>query len=174
LLESFPVSLGAGHNPIMAVLDQASVDAAFSGVAAPTQDGRTLVEGVEGLGDAYMLGRRSPQRLPSDVEADVKLLHRDVQDRFGPVRMEWVYDGRECWIIQVQSVPQLRTPPAPSINGCISFDASTNTLVDLQRIIKKARKEQKGVRVVGDVGVLSHVGDMLDREGIPTTFEHLA
>jgi pyruvate,water dikinase len=46
-------------------------------------------------------------------------LVRGVRRTFGPGawRVEWADDGRICWLVQVLTVPQSTTQPAPSVPG---------------------------------------------------------
>jgi hypothetical protein len=94
---------------IAAVLSQSAVSAKFSGAALTDSRGEMVVEGRTGEGDGFMLGLSGPERLPSNILADVQSRFVDISKILGPIRFEWVHDGRRVWILQLhQGVRKLR------------------------------------------------------------------
>ena len=66
-------------------------------------DGRPLIEGVSGTGDAFMVGRRPPEDLPPAVARAVRETYEQAAALFGAARFEWVHDGAAVWIVQLHS-----------------------------------------------------------------------
>ena len=60
-----------------------------------------LIEGTSGFGDAFMVGEQTPETLPHEVRADVAHVYERASAVLGPVRFEWVHDGREVWVVQL-------------------------------------------------------------------------
>ena len=158
---------------IASVLSQEGVTPAWSGALAVGSDGALTIEGVEGRGDTFMQGEMPPQRLPASVLDSVTELHRVASRALGPVRMEWVYDGLTAWVLQ------LHKGPSPSSKRVVypgnarvahRFDVSRG-IAELRKLIDSIEKPGEGVTLVGDVGITSHMGDLLRRARIPSTIE---
>ncbi len=94
-----PFALMAEEDPdgtlIASVISQEGVVAEFSGAAIPSDRDSWLIEGVGGFGESFMQGVHPPERLPEAVTASVLRLGRAASRRLGPVRFEWVHDGKE-------------------------------------------------------------------------------
>src|SRR5204863_807107 len=89
-----------GH-AIASVLAQESVNAQWSGALLSQPDRTIVVEGTSGFGDRFMVGERAPESLPRQVHTDVLRAYDHARSALGPVRFEWVHDGREVWIVQL-------------------------------------------------------------------------
>ncbi len=169
-----PYALMAEEDPggtaIQAIAAQEGVDATYSGATALAPGRQTLVEGVAGYGDEFMAGRDRPVTLPGDVRADVEALVDRVTERLGPVRMEWVHDGRRAWVVQLhRSTHEFRggVLVEGEPEGWLEF-AVEDGLEVLEGLIAEATAQGKGVLVVGEVGLTSHVGDLLRRAQVPS------
>ena len=170
-----PYALLARDDPngtaIASVLAQESADPAFSGASLPGADAEEdFVEGVAGRGDEFMLGKQAPEPLPEYVISDVRQLAKRARQALGPVRLEFVHDGQRAWVVQLHlSAHHYRKgviSPGDPRHGWLEFDPATG-LDELNDLIAQARQEQKGVRVIGPVGLTSHVGDLLRKALIP-------
>lgn len=167
-----PFELLAGEDPdheIASVLCQAAVPAAFSGAAVVTSDGALAIEGVAGEGDRLMVGAKLPEQLPRAVTDDVEAAYAIAAASLGPVRFEWVHDGTSLWIVQLHrgatsSTSRVLVPG--EARKWIRFEA-TSGLAALRHLIATLRAGD-GLVLVGDVGVTSHLADLVRRSGVPT------
>jgi hypothetical protein len=165
------------NNPIMSVLDQANIEGKYSGVADwNATDNKSIIEGVAGHGDLFMLGQISPQKLPNSVRKDVEAIHEKAVTKLGSVRIEWVHDGRLVWIVQLQRSSYKGTNDI-IVNGhpsnFIRFETKDKRIEDLYEIVKDAKKSDSGIILVGNIGILSHFGDLLRKESVPSRLERL-
>lgn len=160
---------------LSSVLAQEGVDASYSGASLPGQiPGADYVEGVAGHGDRFMLGQQRPEELPPAVLNDVRAMARQASRVLGPVRMEFAHDSRQAWIIQLHLAPQghqssVLSPGEPDA-GWIDFDPATG-LDQLHQLIQYATTTGHGIQVVGQVGLTSHVGDLLRKAQVPARLQ---
>jgi hypothetical protein len=177
-----PFKLLADEDPsgdrVPALLIQQSVDAAFSGAVLTTQRGDVIVEGVAGPGDSFMLGKVSPEPLPTAVLRAVDELYKDAVARFRlPVRMEWAFDGRTAWLIQLHAGASSSGIGAVIYEGKALKYRQFETILGLERLrelIPDLKRTGDGIILVGDVGVTSHFGDLLRREHISSRIQRTA
>ncbi|MEY9885572.1 hypothetical protein [Bradyrhizobium sp. USDA 329] len=153
---------------IASVLCQAAVPAFCSGAAIVTADDELVVEGASGEGEAFMKGEAGPERLPATVAADVEALYRRAAAYLGPVRFEWVHDGRSAWIVQLhrgatQSTSAVLVPG--DAEHWIPFDVT----VGLEQLRSTVSSLDPGAGLIlrGDVGLTSHIADVIRRAGVP-------
>lgn len=156
---------GAG---IRSVLCQAAVPAQYSGAAIVTGDGSLVVEGREGEGDLFMLGVNAPELLPEAIIEAVRSAHRRLDDALGPVRFEWVHDGDRVWIVQLhlgatRSTPKVLVPG--DAEDWVRFDAREG-LEKLRGALRTLRPGA-GLALVGNVGLTSHIADVVRKAGKP-------
>jgi hypothetical protein len=168
-----PFALLAEEDPdgdaLASVLAQEGVAARWSGAALPGADGTLVVEGVPGFGDEFMLGRRAPATPPAQVVRDVTALAARAAAEVGPARLEWVHDGERAWVLQLHLAAGVSHggvihPGEPS--RWRSFDP-VQGLDSLRSLIAEASAAGEGIVVTGDVGITSHVGDLLRRAAVP-------
>jgi hypothetical protein len=157
-----------GHS-ISSVLSQAAVPARYSGAAIVTGDGDLAVEGRQGEGDLFMLGVSPPELLPSAVIEDVRAAHRRLEDALGPVRFEWVHDGDKVWIVQLhlgatRSTAKVLVPG--EAKDWFRFDARSG--LDRLRAALRDLPPGTGLTLVGNVGLTSHIADVVRKAGKPT------
>jgi hypothetical protein len=170
-----PYILMAREDPdgtaIASVISQESVEPVYSGASLPGPDEDSdYVEGVKGRGDDFMLGQQRPDPLPSEVVHDVRMLAKRARSALGPVRIEFVHDGKKAWVVQLhRSAARYRSgviSPGRPRRGWLDFNPAAGLEI-LTELITRAQAEDKGVRVVGPVGLTSHVGDLLRKAGVP-------
>jgi hypothetical protein len=168
-----PFTLLAEEDPdggaLASVLAQEGVPAKWSGAAVPSDNGRLVVEGVSGFGDEFMLGRRAPQTPPAGVVTDVTAAVTSAAAKLGPVRIEWAHDGDRAWVLQLHLTTKVAHggviyPGEPS--RWRSFDP-TEGLDSLSVLIAEASSADEGILVTGDIGITSHVGDLLREAAVP-------
>ena len=160
----------SGHE-IASVLVQDAVDAVWSG-AARTDGAGIVVEGVRGQGDRFMLGVESPDELPPSVASGVHDLVESLSQVLGEVRIEWVADRDRVWLLQLNQTSPVK--PTSAMNegepdDWIEFDPQEG-LGRLRQIIEDALSRAVGIHVTSNVGLTSHVGDLVRRAGVPTRF----
>jgi hypothetical protein len=157
------------HLAIASILAQASVRSLFAGAAIVLGDGRLVVEGARGDGDALMLGVRAPETLPVEVQEAVERLNERAVRALGPVRFEWAFDGSTAWLIQLhpgatQSQHDVIVPGQAT--RWVSFNV-TEGLSALRNFVHQMAPDE-GLTLVGDVGLTSHVADVVRKAGVPT------
>ena len=171
-----PFALLAKEDPtqtrLASVISQAAIPATFSGAVVVDAQGKLVIEGVAGEGDRFMLGRDSPQDLPASVQADVQSAYRVAASRFGPVRFEWVHDGHRAWIVQMHR-GATETTNAVVVPGqaetWLRFDIGAG--LDSLREIVVTMAPRGGLILVGEVGLTSHIADLVRKAGIPTRLD---
>lgn len=172
-----PFALMAAEDPdgglITSVLAQEGVKAAYSGALIASANGEIAVEGVKGSGEAFMQGTAPPEALPQEAVAAVLALHARASEVLGPIRMEWVYDGKSAWVVQlhrgaVPSVGQILFPGRAHFYH--RFDV-VQGLEALRSLVQEVRGTGEGISLVGGVGVTSHFGDVLRLARIPSRVE---
>ncbi len=156
-----------GQN-LQSVLCQAAVRAKFSGAAVAGPRGHVIIEGRRGEGDLFMLGHQPPESLPSFVIENVQATYKVLSNRLGPVRFEWVHDGDIVWIVQLHCGATGSEAdvvvPGDAVSW-IEFDVSEG-LDALRKTLMSVRDDQ-GLLIVGEVGLTSHVADLLRKAKRP-------
>lgn len=156
-------------NAIASLLKQDAVHAAWSGAAIVGPDGALAIEGVQGEGDRLMLGLDTPAMLPAEIVDDVKRLHENLSSTLGPVRIEWVHDGERAWCVQLH-VGTTQT------SGSVIVPGEANEWREVRadeglaaiRLRLETLPEDVGILLMGDVGVTSHIADLLRKKGVPS------
>jgi hypothetical protein len=157
---------------VASILAQAAIEATWSGAAIIGAEDQLMIEGRAGEGDAFMLGIVAPQALPREVQADVGRLHAALSRELGPVRIEWVHDGSQAWVVQLHV-----GATGSSANALVAGEADSwyrfeisNGLAAMRDVITSI-PENVGLILVGDVGLTSHVADLARKWGRPTRIE---
>jgi hypothetical protein len=163
-------------NEIPAVIIQSEVPPDFSGALLTSlgSDSDTIIEGVAGYGDALMLGRETPTQLPDATLDRVRRLYDLVRSELGSVRLEWVDDGSEVWVVQLQQEPAMSS-------GTVIVPGNAHKFIEFKveegleslRSFLGSVKPNTGVILVGNVGMTSHMADMLRRASIPSRLVNL-
>lgn len=174
---SDPFELMSREDPtgseLASILFQEGIDATYSGaaIAAETPNGPSLtIEGTKGFGDEFMIGIKPRTSLPAQVCKAVEELYTRVFDQLGYVRFEWVANRRRIWIVQFHrgaspSAGRTIYPGNPHVY--VSFHV-TDGLEALRTVAQRASQLGEGVRLVGDVGITSHFGDVLRKARVPS------
>lgn len=155
---------------LVSCLIQDEVDARYSGALVTGADNAVTLEGVEGFGDAFMQGRVSSIDLPEPIKSEVLAVQRRAAHTLGPVRMEWVHDANRVWIVQLHagaSVSAGRVIVPGRAKRWRPFEVSEG-LEALREIIKTVRRPNEGLELIGNIGITSHIADVLRRANIPS------
>jgi hypothetical protein len=169
---SDPYALMASDDPksvsIASCLAQQEVPALFSGALLSTAD-EVLVEGVKGFGDDFMIGKKAPASLPKEIVHDVKELYRKMKEVLGPIRMEWAHDGSQVWVLQLHvGVSESSTRIIYPGNTTNNVDFFISDGLDALRTLVKNIGSDMGILVHGNIGMSSHIADVLRKAKIPS------
>jgi hypothetical protein len=153
---------------LASVLRQDAINAGHSGAAIVGSDGEVIIEGRRGDGDRLMLGLDRPEPLPASVSEEVATVYRRLSTLLGPVRLEWVHDDRSVWIIQLhlgatQTSGSVLVPGKATnwIKFCVK-DGIEELRKGLDRL-----PGNTGIVLIGEVGVTSHIADLVRQAGAP-------
>jgi hypothetical protein len=82
--------------------------------------------------------------------------------------MEWAADDERVWVLQLnqQRDGDAVVVTAGAASEWLSYDPATG-LDALRRVVEQAQKTGAGVELVREVGLTSHVGDILRSAGVP-------
>ncbi len=157
---------------VSSIIVQDGVEAHYSGAFLSSNCGQPLIEGIEGTGEELMLGTEGPGNLPVDIMRDVRMLHDKVNAVLGPVRVEWVHDGRCPWIVQLQqesasSTEDVIVPAEQKCTQYVEFSVKEG-LPKLRELIEGLKGTGKGIVLTGNVGLTSHLADVLREARIPS------
>lgn len=155
-------------NELASVLSQAAVPSRYAGAAIMTADDKIVIEGKAGDGDTFMQGTSLPEDLPSDVRNSVLELYQRASSFLGAVRFEWVFDGEVSWIVQLhrgatQTTADVLVPG--EAEHWVAFDVKEG-LENLRKAISQL-EPGAGLVLRGEVGLTSHVADVIRRAGVP-------
>lgn len=162
---------------IASILSQNAVIPVYSGGAIITSKGITI-EGVSGKGDEFMLGTDASEKLPivlkKQVEFELSGLI-ELNNILGDVSVEWVYDGAGIWIVQMNQLKHISKGNV-IVKGeafeYLDFDVK-NGLSELRKLINEIEGKNIGIRLLGNVGITSHFGDILRQFNIPSYIENI-
>jgi hypothetical protein len=155
---------------IASLVFQEGVDSEYSGAAAIDSSGYPQIEGVSGFGDKFMSGETGPSRLPDAIEFSVEELLGKAVDAIGPVRLEWAHDGSVPWVIQMHSgsIPSRDSVIFPGEASYYHPFHVHEGIEALRSLVERVGGSGQGIIVFGDVGMMSHFGDVLRMAGIPS------
>lgn len=156
---------------LMSVLAQHGVSPMFSGALIVGGDGALIVEGKRGEGESFMLGLSGPEKLPRNIELDVRALYERARAAIGVVRFEWVHDGKRAWIVQLHSGATETTfdyITKQNADHWQTFDIGRG-LEALRRLISTL-PPGTGIVLSGRVGLTSHFADVIRRANVPARF----
>ena len=120
-----------------------------------------------------MVGRRGPERLPPSIARDVRRTFDSAQKLLGPVRFEWVHDGKRVWIVQlhVGATVSVGRTIYPGVAKRYHRFETTRGIDALRQLIGTIDGSGEGIVLVGRIGITSHFGDLLRRARIPSRIE---
>ena len=162
---------------IASILSQNAVIPVYSGGAIITSKGITI-EGVSGKGDEFMLGTDASEKLPivlkKQLEFELSGLI-ELNNILGDVSVEWVYDGAGIWIVQMNQLKHISKGNVIVKGEAIKyldFDVK-NGLSELHKLINEIEGKNIGIRLLGNVGITSHFGDVLRQLDVPSYIENI-
>lgn len=167
-----PYALLAAEDPaggaICSVLAQQGVKPEFSGALIVDANGGVVIEGKQGEGETLMLGTSAPETLPIEVEQEVRNVFEFAYAALGPVRFEWVFDGRHVWVVQLHR----GATESDAVNltqgdaeAWAEFDVSDGLEALRQKVA--VLKSGEGLLLKGRVGLTSHIADVLRKAKVP-------
>ncbi|GAB3332755.1 hypothetical protein GCM10027299_39610 [Larkinella ripae] len=162
------------QNEIASVLCQQAVEAIYSGSLVTTESDKPYVEGRRGRGDTFMVGTEGVEQLPDEVVVKVTDLFTTVFQKLGPIEMEWVFDGQTAWIVQLHKSQRFDVNNLIIVEGRASHYINflvIDGLEKLRSLIKDVEGKNIGIKLIGNVGITSHFGDLLRRSKIPSFIE---
>lgn len=154
---------------IASVLAQQGVYPHWSGALIVGSTGELFIEGRHGTGESLMLGESLPEPLPDEIERDVRVLYKQVENILGPVRFEWVHDGERVWIVQLHR-GATRTSDMQLVPGDAARWVEFNVdhgLQSLRRLLDQLPSDT-GLILSGRVGLTSHIADTIRKASVPT------
>ncbi len=155
-----------GGDRLGSVLVQEGVAARWSGAAAFADDGGPQVLGVAGEGDRYMSGEVADAALPRSVRLDALALHSQLADAVGPCRVEWVHDGEQAWLVQLNRDHADGGSVSPGDAAAwVAFDPRRG--VDALAELLAGLAPGTGVELTRRIGWTSHLGDVLRAAAVP-------
>lgn len=158
---------------IASVISQDAVEPLYSGASIIKENSdQDIIEGVAGKGDKFMVGEQPNNKLPDNVLRSVRKLNSEIRNHYsllGEVSIEWVYDGKDIWIVQLNQI-KISSSKNVIVEGnpkkYIKFDVSLG-LEELRGVIDNIDSEI-GIDLVGEIGITSHFGDLLRIAKIPS------
>jgi len=158
------------HDLIVSLLIQDEVAAQYSGALITDVSGNPIIEGVSGFGDEFMLGRTTPSALDADLISRLSDLHSRLVPDLGSLRLEWAYDGTTIWVLQLQQEAAL-SDGWTIVEGKPDFEFEFRPsagLAGLRELVHQVKGSSQGIRVIGSIGITSHIADVLRRHRIPS------
>lgn len=162
---------------IASIISQDAVNSLYSGASIiKAREEYDIIEGVSGKGDDFMVGLRNKENLPEEVISKVQLLNNELRSHhkiIGDVSIEWVYDGKDVWIVQLNQLMAKKH----NLDGNIIVKGNplyyekffvTDGLGDLRKKIELLKGKNVGIELIGNVGITSHFGDLLRLSNIPS------
>ncbi|MDD2466187.1 MAG: hypothetical protein PHI97_19485 [Desulfobulbus sp.] len=155
---------------IVSCIVQEGVESKYSGALITDSEGMPIIEGVKGFGDKFMQGTVAGQNIPTDVISALNEQYEFLSKQMGPVRFEWAFDGTQVWVLQLhtgRSVSSSRViVPGEPLEWLQFIVGSPLNL--LRNLVQNAKKNNSGLKVVGNVGMSSHVADILRKAQVPS------
>ncbi|MEL7661380.1 hypothetical protein [Acetobacterium wieringae] len=169
---------------IASILCQDAIEAEYSGAAfVRSKYEKDLIEGVKGVGENFMLGKQKKEKLPTHIIEAVKNLNNQIRvyhKELGDVSIEWVYDGSNVWVVQLN---QLKNEFLNNSSGSRVIVSGTPDHYDkffveegldkLRNIIPSYVNKNVGIDLIGNVGITSHFGDLLRQNNIPSKLSEI-
>ncbi len=174
---------------LASVISQEGVDGKFSGALITSVDRSLTIEGIEGLGDTFMKGDSAPTfrveidskgavrsrtgDVPEDVLRSVRDVYGHTAEQLGAVRFEWVFDGKETWLVQLHrgASASVGRTIVPGEHANFRRFSVSRGLEELRALIASVDPEKEGIILEGEVGITSHFGDVLRRARVPSRIE---
>jgi hypothetical protein len=143
-----------GQERLSSIVIQEEVLASFSGAVLTDRYENPIIEGVTGFGDDFMLGRVGPVQLDEPLRKRLEDLHSTLVRCVGSIRAEWVFDGEEIWVIQLQqeaAVSVGHTIVPGEVESEQEFDVSRG-LSGLRQLVQLVEGTRTGIKIIGNIG----------------------
>lgn len=167
-----PFKLLASEDPsgdlIASILAQSGIPSQYSGALIVGADGKIIIEGKSGEGEALMKGVALPEVLPPRVIRAVEKLYDRASVQLGPVRIEWVFDGDSAWIVQLH-----RGATTTKAEVLVPGEAARWRRFEVSKGLEALRKElsaldpDEGIVLIGQIGLTSHIADVIRKVNKP-------
>lgn len=157
---------------IASILSQKAVEALYSGGAiVGSSENEDLIESVKGKGDDFMTGKYEEEiseEAKEKLKAEMERL-RAFSKLLGNVSIEWVYDGKQIWIVQLNQIRDA-SDGHTIVKGEASRYEKFDVSLGLEALREKIREieEGTGIELMGEVGISSHFGDVLRQAQVPS------
>jgi hypothetical protein len=155
---------------LASVLVQDEVNAKFSGAMLTGTENQPIIEGVQGFGDEFMLGRIGADALDATLMNKLEKLHAGMLECVGSARMEWAFDGETVWVLQLQqeeAISSGRVIVPGETDSDVEFEVNAG-IGGLRQLVDLVSGKRIGINIIGDVGMTSHIADILRRHRIPS------
>ena len=156
----------SNHKHIGSVISQHSVNSLYSGASIVNGES-FVIEGIHGNGDVFMIGDSETELLPESVSEKIKEvcnLFKNKENLIGNISFEWVYDGKDVWVVQLNQLKNASSIPNTVVDGhvekYIKFETNLG-LEKLRELISTIDTSRVGIELLGNVGITSHFGDIL-------------
>lgn len=174
LLMQSEESKGSKEINIASILSQSAVESIYSGGAIVAKDEENdIIEGVVGKGDDFMLGIHKKNSLPASLLDSLKVLLNRIRGYYsilGEVSIEWVFDGIQIWIVQLNQLNNSGRGKVIVFGNPIAYEkfSISEGLERLREKINEVKDKNIGIELLGDVGLCSHFGDLLRQSKVPS------
>jgi hypothetical protein len=157
---------------VVSIISQNAIDPFFSGAVIPGKND-LIIEGVKGSGDKFMLGGPPIKELPKELKEKIHFAYKNISFNLGNISFEWVYDGKFLWVVQLTlsaPVSDSRTIYSGEAIKYIKFKIGRDVEKSLEKLrdLVKTIKPGNGIELIGNIGVTSHLGDVLRKACIPS------
>lgn len=165
---------GSKEINIASILSQSAVESIYSGGAIVAKDEENdIIEGVVGKGDDFMLGIHKKNSLPASLSDSLKVLLNRIRGYYsilGEVSIEWVFDGTQIWIVQLNQLNNSGRGKVIVFGNPIAYEkfSVSEGLERLREKINEVKEKNMGIELLGDVGLCSHFGDLLRQSKVPS------
>ncbi|KGM96399.1 hypothetical protein Z968_06500 [Clostridium novyi A str. 4552] len=173
---------GKGEVNIASIICQEAVEPLYSGGAIiKEKEEDDLIEGVLGRGDNFMVGSQNKEELPREIIMKVQELNNKLRNNYGKigeVTIEWVYDGKDVWVVQLNQLKRNDNNLDRSVivngNPLYYEDFFVSEGLDvLRKKIETVKGKNIGIKLVGNIGITSHFGDLLRLANIPSILKRI-
>lgn len=167
---------GFKGSAIGSLIVQDAVESDYSGAAIIYANGsKPIIEGSSGVGDGFMIGEVE-NSLPNEVFERVLLYVRNLQASYSKLlknfSIEWAIEDGVIWLLQLNQMSVVGYKdiivPTDEEVEYMEFHA-TDGIATLRTLIEQVKQEENiGIEVVGNIGITSHIGDILRADNIPS------
>lgn len=163
---------------ISSYIIQDDVNSEYSGSAIMRENWRVIVEGVEGTGEDFMVGKKEVESLPKSIIDKVirTLLELRLDfEKNGIINttfsIEWGIVDRTVIIFQFNFIEDDSNEDwivEPKNGDTTYIDYNVERGLEEFRDLTSKIKEGQGINLIGNIGITSHFGDLLRKYRIPS------